>query len=247
MAVVKRAGIIFDFDDTLVYSYEQFVWAEEFFVAHMTKLGLYDEELLITARERDIANVRQAGYMAVECFPLALIQTYKSYCYKYGRAPQANEIRLLLRLGYQPFTNPPREMEGARELLRYLRSPQGGAWPLILFTQGEQEIQQQRLNLSNLGDMFEVIKIVREKNDAELLALLKEQQLEAISSWYVGNGLKHDINPAIRAGLNAVHLLTGCWSYEDEKPGGAYHSISHLGQVADLLRHNPPSQERGLR
>ncbi|MCL1905625.1 MAG: HAD family hydrolase [Clostridiales bacterium] len=235
MAGLKQGGIIFDFDDTLVYSHEQFLLAESSFAARMSELGLYDEALLPAARERDILNVRRVGYMAAECFPLALLQTYESYCGKYGRAPDANEMRLLLLLGWQPYVNPPREMEGGRELLEHLRSPEGGGRTLILFTQGEQEIQQQRLNLCNLAGMFDVVKVSREKNDAELMALLKEQNLEPAFTWYVGNSLLHDINPAIRAGLNAVHLITGGWSYEDEKPCGPYHSISNLGQFADIL------------
>jgi putative hydrolase of the HAD superfamily len=236
MAGLKRAGIIFDFDDTLIYSHEQFLLAEEVFVTRMKELGLFDEDLLSAVRARDIANVRRAGYMAAECFPLALAQTYESYCGKYGRKLDVSEKLLLLQLGWQPYKSPPREMAGARKLLKYLRPPEGGKRPLILFTQGEQEIQQQRLNLCNMADMFDAIKVVREKNDAALRALLEEQQLEPALTWYVGNSLRADINPAIRAGLKAVHLITAGWSYEEAEPCGFYRSISHLEQFAALLQ-----------
>ena len=237
MAGLKRAGIIFDFDDTLVYTYEQYLLAEKAFTARMANLGLYDEDLLTAARERDICNVRQAGYMAANCFPLALTQTYESYCGKYDRAPDANEIRLLWQLGSQPNINPPRKMEGAKKLLIYLRSGMVGPRYLILFTQGEQEIQQHRLNLCGLAKMFDAIKIVQKKSDEELWSLLAEHQLEPAISWYVGNSLRDDINPAIRAGLNAVYLDKGGWIYEREEPCGFYHSISHLEQFAALLQH----------
>ena len=236
MAYLKRAGIIFDFDDTLVYSNEQFLLAEESFSARMAELGLYDANLLNAARAQDIANVRQAGYMATECFPLALAQTYESYCGKYGRAADEEEKQGLQELGWQIYKKPPRAMEGALELLRRLRSPEGGERFLVLFTQGEQHIQRQRLNLCGMADMFDAIRIVREKNDASLRALLREQRLEPVLSWYVGNSLRHDINPAIRAGLQAVHLNIRGWSYEDEEPCGFYHSISRLEQFAELLR-----------
>jgi putative hydrolase of the HAD superfamily len=263
VADLKRAGIIFDFDDTLVYSHEQFLLTEQAFLARMAELGLYDDDLLSAARARDIDNVRQAGYMAAECFPMALAQTYESYCGKYGCIPDDNETRQLLLLGWQPYTSLPRDVEGARELLRRLRAPRGakqmtvgakqmteGAKQmtegakrlLILFTQGEQEIQQQRLSLCALDHMFDIIKIVRQKNDAALKALLQEHQLEPALTWTVGNSLRADINPAIRAGLNAVHLTTAGWSYEDEEPCGFYHSISHLRQFADLLRHEEAAQ-----
>ena len=237
MAGLKRAGFIFDFDDTLVYSHEQFVLAEEAFVARMKVLGLYDEELLSAARARDISNVHKAGYMAAECFPLALVQTYESYCSKYNRPPDEYEKRLLFLLGQQPYTNRPRIMEGARDLLKHLRIKYGGNRLMILFTQGEQEIQEQRLIHSGFVNIFDVIKIVRQKNDAELQALLQEQQLEPALTWNVGNSLRADINPAIRAGLNAVHLTTAGWSYENEEPCGVFHSIGHLWQFVDLLLH----------
>ena len=235
MAELKRAGMIFDFDDTLVYAHEQFQLAEKQFALHMLELGLYDEKLLNAARERDIANVRRAGYLATDCFPTALVETYESYCAKYRRQPDAAVKRQLLLLGYQPYINPPRPLEGAKELLRQLRLSGWSKRSLILFTQGEQKIQRRRLRLSGLRGMFGVIEIVREKNDAALQALLKKQRLEPSLSWYVGNSLRHDINPAIRAGLNAVHLNTAGWSYEDEEPGGFYHSISHLGQLTAIL------------
>jgi putative hydrolase of the HAD superfamily len=237
MANLKRAGIIFDFDDTLVYFHEQFLLAERAFVARMTKLGLYDEDVLPTMREHDIDNVRRAGYLAAECFPLAFVQTYESYCGKYNRPPDANEKHQLLLLGRQPYISPPREMEGARELLRYLRLFEDGKRPLILFTQGEFAIQQGRLNSCGLASMFDAIKIVPEKDDATLQVLLQEQHLEPALSWYVGNSLRADINPAIRAGLNAVHLAKGGWTYEDEEPCGFYHKISRLEQFAVLLHH----------
>jgi len=231
----KNAAIIFDFDDTLVYSHEQFLLTEQAFAARLAELGLYDEGLLPAARVADIANVRRAGYLAADCFPLALAQTYESYCGKYGRAVDEREIQRLLALGRQPYRNRPREMEGARELLEHLRSAQGGRRFLILFTQGEQEIQQQRIDSSGFSKMFDIIKIVREKNDAALQALLQEQSLNPSLSWYVGNSPLHDINPAIRAGLNAVHLNTGGWSYENEAPCGFYYAISKLEELKKLI------------
>jgi len=236
MAGLKRAGIIFDFDDTLVYSHEQFLLAEKSFVTRMQELKLYDDDLLTNLRERDIANVRQAGYLAAECFPLAFLQTYESYCGKYNRIPNAGEMRMLLLLGWQPYINPPREMEGARELLEHLRSHESGKLHLILYTQGEPKIQQQRLNICGFFHYFDAVKIVREKNDDELQVLLQEQPLEPALTWYVGNSMRADINPAIRAGLKAVHLAVNDWSYEEEEPCGFYHSISHLEEFAVLLK-----------
>lgn len=236
MANLKRAAIIFDFDDTLVYSHEQFLLAEQTFITRLCELDLYDDGLLAMMRENDIANVQRAGYLAAVCFPQSFVQTYESYCAIYGRTADEQEKSQLMEMGWRPYLDPPRAIEGARELLNHLRVNAGDAWRLILYTQGEQEIQQQRLNLSGMADMFDAIKIVKKKNDAELQALLEEQQLEPSLSWYVGNSLRSDINPAIRAGLNAAHLtLANCWSYEDEEPCGFYHIISNLGQFMDLL------------
>lgn len=235
MASLKRAGIIFDFDDTLVYSHEIFLGVQQRFCERMQQLELYDEELLADVEARDIANVSEAGFMAAECFPIALGQTYEDYCVKYGRAAETKEKESLIQLGWQVYQQAPREMEGAQGLLAQLRQC-GGGYRLLLFTQGERQIQHQRIVRSGFGDCFDAVKIVRHKNTAALETLLAEQSLDPSLSWYVGNSLRADINPAIEAGLSAVHLDVQAWRYEHETPIGHYHSINKLEQFWDLLQ-----------
>ncbi|MCL1975008.1 MAG: HAD family hydrolase [Firmicutes bacterium] len=236
MAELKRRGIIFDFDDTLVYFHEQFLLAEQAFIATMKELALYDDDLLISLGNQDIINIRKAGYLAAKCFPLAITQTYENYCRKYCRLPKAQELSMLSQLGWQPYLKQPREMEGAQQLIEHLRSLEYSDRLLILYTQGEAEIQQKRIVSCAFTSKFDIIKIVGEKNDANLQALLMDNNLQPSLTWYIGNSLRADINPAIRAGLKAVHIRKNGWSYEEEEPYGFYYSISHLDQFADLLK-----------
>ena len=233
--IVKRAGIIFDFDDTLVYAHELFLAAQQEFCRHMQGMGIYDEKLMSVVEKLDIDNVRSVGYMAAECFPLALGQAYEVYCAKYGRTAKTDEKGFFIRLGWQPYELRPRVMEEAHTLLTDLMTQRYGNYRLLLFTQGDIKIQQKRVAESGLANYFHAIKIVPVKNAAALISLVEEQHIEPSLSWYVGNSLRNDINPAIEAGLHAVHFDIDAWSYEHEPPCGSYHTIGGLEEFAVLL------------
>lgn len=235
MESVKQPAIIFDFDDTLVSSHQLFVQAEQQFCQRMRELGLYDDDLLTYVQEQDIANVEALGYLAYDCFARALSQTYAAYCEKSGFSPLPKEQLRFEEMGHQPYLQRPAEMPGARELLERLQADYGG-YRRLLYTQGEKWLQQWRVNECGLAPYFHAVEIVRVKDTAALKKFLQEQQVEPKLSWYIGNSLRADINPAIAVGLGAVHLDINAWSYEHEEATGAYHTISELKQFIGLLR-----------
>lgn len=74
-----QAGIIFDFDDTLVYTNEQFTKAKELFFQELHQLGLLVPDWAQVLDRYDIANVKAAGGFALFLFSAGLGR-YLSLC-----------------------------------------------------------------------------------------------------------------------------------------------------------------------
>jgi putative hydrolase of the HAD superfamily len=78
---------------------------------------------------------------------------------------------------------------------------------LILMTKGNHAEQADKFARSGLAPFFHAVEIVPEKDPPAYRALIHRHQLDSPTTWMIGNSPKSDINPALAAGLNAVHLF----------------------------------------
>ncbi|MBS1806226.1 MAG: HAD family hydrolase [Acidobacteria bacterium] len=96
---------------------------------------------------------------------------------------------------------------------------------LILMTKGDHAEQADKVRRSGLAGYFSAVEIVREKDPAAYLEVVRRHELQPHTSWMIGNSPKSDINPALAAGLHAVHLFhKDTWILEHAElstaPGG---------------------------
>jgi len=75
-----------------------------------------------------------------------------------------------------------------------------------LFTKGEHEEQQLKVQRSGLKDQFERVVVTREKDLAGYRELIRSNQVDPQQAWMIGNSPRSDINPALEAGLHAVFI-----------------------------------------
>jgi putative hydrolase of the HAD superfamily len=78
---------------------------------------------------------------------------------------------------------------------------------LILMTKGNRAEQADKLARSNLAPFFSAVEIVAEKDPPTYAAVVARHELTPHTTWMIGNSPKSDINPALAAGLHAVHLF----------------------------------------
>ena len=78
---------------------------------------------------------------------------------------------------------------------------------LILMTKGNHAEQADKLSRSGLASHFTAVEIVAEKDPDAYRTVLERHRLDPQSTWMIGNSPKSDINPALAAGINAVHLF----------------------------------------
>lgn len=111
---------------------------------------------------------------------------------------------------------------------------------LILMTKGNHAEQADKFARSGLSPYFSAVEIAAEKDPATYREVLARHQLDRATAWMIGNSPKSDINPALAAGLNAVHLFhKDTWVLEhaalDQAPEGQQlielDSFAKLGDI----------------
>jgi putative hydrolase of the HAD superfamily len=220
----------FDADDTLWHNERAFRMTEERFAALLADVAPPEriaERLLETERR----NLEIYGY-GVKGFALSMIETALEL--GEGRAPDA-AIAEILAAAKEMMRHPVEPLPHARAALEALR----GRVRLVLVTKGDLFDQERKIAQSGLGELFEAVEIVSDKNRATYERVFKRHGDGPEKSMMIGNSLKSDVLPAIEAGgwgVYVPHDLT--WAYEHaEAPEGEarFRQVAHLGEVARLI------------
>ncbi len=225
-------GIIFDFDDTLVETTVYFDQAKKKFAKRMQELGFPVPESLDTLNRFDIRNVLNCGGFLKECFPKALKETYEYYCDSHNQELCEQTSTWMEQIGWEVFEAPVVLIDGASEVVAKLAEQ----YRIFLATKGEADTQLERLNKTNLAQYFEKVYVVPDKTVVEYKRIAKENQLNPARSWVIGNSMKGDINPALRAGFNCIHVYHHhTWDFEEEEPIGEFKKVSSLLEIPENL------------
>jgi len=226
-------SVIFDFDDTLVATNLIFEEARICFFEAMAACGCHDRRVIGEyLNNADICNVVAKGYMAKDCFPRAMRQTYEHFIGRAGRDIDQNIADAVEKIGFEVYDREVNYQPGAVDLLSALQ----GKVRLFLLTQGEEKTQNKRLDRSGVLTYFDDYRIVRNKSKEEYLSFLSDKNIDAGRSWMIGNSLRSDINPALSAGLMAAHYKIPAWDFEHEEPVGNYHTIYNLVEFLELIQ-----------
>jgi putative hydrolase of the HAD superfamily len=223
-------AIGFDADDTLWQNEQFYRLTEERFTALLSGFadpGQVSSRLL----EAEKRNLRHYGF-GIKGFTLSMIETAIEVTE--GRVSTA-VIGEILSVGRDMLSHPIETLPHVRETLTELAD----SYRLILITKGDLFDQERKLAASGLGDLFDSIEIVSDKSAETYRRIFSRHGDGPEASMMVGNSLKSDVVPAIRAGswgIYVPHALT--WSLEhDEEPLGEprFRRLEHLGELPQLL------------
>jgi putative hydrolase of the HAD superfamily len=228
MAGLSTIG--FDADDTLWQNESFFRMTEQRFTELLSEHG---EHQVISARllEAERRNLRFYG-LGVKGFTLSMIETALEVT---GGQVSASVIAEILSFGRQMLQNPVETLPNARETLDAL----AGKYRILLITKGDLFDQERKLAQSGLGDYFSAVEIVSDKTPDTYRRIFTRHGDGPERAAMVGNSLKSDVVPAIRAGSWGVyvpHELT--WVLEHEEAPEAdprFRRIADLGQLPALL------------
>jgi putative hydrolase of the HAD superfamily len=205
--------LLIDADDTL---WENNIFYEQCladFAALMAEHGFDREEAQQTADVVERERIPLVGY-AVEEFARSLVIAYQQLCERHNRPFSDDVAAAAMEIGLRPAEYPIVLLEGVEETLERL----GGRFRLHLLTKGDPRVQEDKLARSGLGQFFQHVHVVPEKDADVFRSLIVDYDLHPEHTWMVGNSPRSDINPAVEAGIGAVYLPhPNTWTLEVEE------------------------------
>lgn len=220
----------FDADDTLWQNEHFYRLTEEHFTQLLAEHG---EPNVISSRllEAERRNLKIYGY-GIKGFTLSMIETAIEVTE--GRVPAA-VIERILAAGREMLSHPVETLPHVRETLEAL----AGTYRIVLITKGDLFDQERKLAQSGLGDLFDAVEIVSDKDASTYQRIFQRHGDGPDRSMMVGNSLKSDIVPAIKAGSWGVyvpHSLTWALEHDDEPIAAPrFKRLEHLGELPDLI------------
>ena len=200
----------FDGDDTLWHSegYYQHAGAEfERIVGRWIDLGDAGARTRLHAVER--RNLELFGYGA-KGMTLSMVEAAIEL--SDGRI-DADGIHRIVALGKDILRHPVELLPGIREAVEAVAARHR----VVLVTKGDLFHQESKVARSGLGDLFQRIEIVSEKDMRSYARVLAEFGVDAAAFAMVGNSLRSDIEPVVALGGWGIHMpYHVTWAHELE-------------------------------
>jgi putative hydrolase of the HAD superfamily len=224
--------VAFDGDDTLWHNESIFSMTQARFAELMEPYveGANVDERLFAAEMR---NLRLFGY-GVKSFTLSMIETAIEL--SEGQVT-AREIQQIIAAGRSMLEHPVDLLVGAEDAIESVSVQ----YPVMLITKGDLFDQESKLARSGLGERFDAVEIVSEKDEGAYRRILNRRGVAAERFVMVGNSGRSDMLPTLALGAWAVHVpypLT--WTHEQVDESALtrhdrYRRIDSLAELPDAL------------
>jgi putative hydrolase of the HAD superfamily len=224
--------VAFDGDDTLWHNESIFSMTQDRF-RDLMEPYVGDDDLDERLFATEMRNLRLFGY-GVKSFTLSMIETAIEL--SDGRVT-ADEIAAIIHSGRSMLEHPVELLDGAVDAIEQVSHDH----PVMLITKGDLFDQESKLARSGLGDRFDAVEIVTEKDERAYQRILERRGVAAGEFVMIGNSARSDIQPTLALGAFAIHVpypLT--WAHEqiDEselKSHERYRRIDSLAHLTDTL------------
>ncbi len=226
---MKRQSLIFDADDTLWENNIYFEAAFDQFCNYLAHSSLTPSEVRAVLDEIEIVNSQIHGYGSRN-FARNLATCYEHLA---EREISDKDIETVMDFAHAILERPIELIEGVAETVQELSIHHS----LTLFTKGDPEEQQLKINRSGLRECFEHTAVVKEKNEPAYRQLADERAFKHADTWMIGNSPKSDIRPALAAGLNAIfvpHERT--WALELSSLPTDHPRLRKINNIRELSR-----------
>ena len=230
MDTKRRQHLIFDADDTLWENNVYFEQAFDQFCDHLSHSTLTPDQIRAVLDEIEIVNAKIHGYGSKN-FANNLEQCFHHLA---ERQVSADDLRIVREFAYAILEQPMKLIEGVSETVEELAKRHD----LTIFTKGDFEEQQIKIERSGLRPYFAHAAIVKEKHADAYRSLAAERGFDPARTWMVGNSPKSDINPALEAGLAAVfvpHART--WTLERAEVPASHPRLLRVESIRELTEH----------
>lgn len=220
-----------DADDTLWHTENMFQETqrrlEDMLAAHAPR-----EEVEERMHATELANVKLFGY-GIKGFTLSMVETAIQIS-KGGIT--GDEVHEILMMGKKMLEAPIELMPHVETVLNTL----GQDHRLVLITKGDVLDQTNKIDKSGLGELFDAVEIVQEKDEANYRAVLDRHGIEADTFLMVGNSVPSDVQPVLDIGGYGVHVpyrhVAVFERHRNDPEHDRFHRIKALSDLPALVR-----------
>ena len=224
--------LLIDADDTLWENNIYFERAIAEFISFLNHQHYTREQVRAVLNDVERHNIVKHGY-GLHSFAHALVDTFE----RLSVDPVTPDMHAQIHaIAHKIAAQPAEIIDGVPETLDHLAARHH----LILMTKGNITEQTGKVERSGLKEYFAAVEVVAEKDPATYQGIAAKYELPGDQTWMIGNSPKSDVNPALRAGLNAVFVPhADTWILEHEEVGvpDARGTLLRLERFADLKEH----------
>jgi putative hydrolase of the HAD superfamily len=225
-------ALLIDADDTLWENNIYFERAIADFISFLNHRERSPSEVreILTDVERDAIITHGYG---LHSFAHSLIKTFEHLSVK-ALSPALHET--IHGFAHTIAAQPVQLLPRVEETLQYLADRHA----LVLVTKGDLHEQSGKIERSGVKKYFRSVEIVAEKDSAIYRSVVRKHALQSDRTWMIGNSPKSDINPALRAGINAVfipHDDTWILEHEELEQPDSNSRLLVLKSFAELQSH----------
>jgi putative hydrolase of the HAD superfamily len=225
-------AIAFDADDALWHNERIFLEAKD---KLKTLLCNYRDADWIEKHldETESHNIKHFGY-GIKAFTLSMIETA---CELSGGKISGSEILEIIGFARAMLATPIDLLGGVSETISELSRE----YRLILITKGDLFDQETKLARSGLGDYFDIVEVVANKDKTTYEKLLLRHKINVAEFVMIGNSLRSDILPVLEIGGKAVHIPYETeWFHEAvsaaELRGKKFTTLAEISDLKDWLK-----------
>lgn len=233
----KEIQLIWDFDDTIVKTHEQYVKTNRI-VASTISFDLYGDEAHTSnvanyQRKLDVEMVSTYGFTPGR-YLLSWLETYKHFAKERNKdmnpLVQQNMESDIKDLYQRKYTN----MTGSIKVLSELKN---AGFPMVVLTAGDKSIQTRKVIESGAAEFMNEIHVSTTKTPDVLQGVMDIHP--AKDYVMIGNSLKSDIYPALENNIWGFHVQRDTWEadeYDIDKTNEKYVNLSSLSEVHEQLK-----------
>ena len=224
--------IAFDADDTLWHNERIFLSAKETYTDILS--AYHDEKWIVEHLDAaEMRNIKHFGY-GIKGFTLSMVETAVELTE--GRVT-GNEIQEIIALARTMLASPIEVLEGVEETIQELSED----YRLLLITKGDLFDQETKLARSGLGEYFDDVEIVSQKNSGVYQKILERHKIDPKVFVMVGNSMRSDILPVVQIGSSAVHIpYESEWFHDrvsdEELIGISYFTLENISGMPVWVR-----------
>jgi putative hydrolase of the HAD superfamily len=222
--------LILDADDTLWENNVYFEDAFDQFCAYLAHSSMAPQQIRAVLDEIETGNAKVNGY-GCRNFARNLAACFQHLA---EREISEHDLDAVREFAHAILDRPIELLAGVEDTIAELSARH----ELTLFTKGDPEEQQFKIDRSGLTRYFRHTGIVKEKNEPAYRELAQQRGFPFEKTWMIGNSPKSDINPALAAGLNAVYVPhPRTWSLEHEPVPDSHPRLLRLERITELTNY----------